>query len=265
VIALYLKTWWDHWRTLLAWSLTLILLVSIQMSIYPSISKNKTALQGFLDSYPEAIRKIFRMQDYTSGPGFLSTELYSMMVPLVLIAVGATWGASATAEEEDEGTADVLLTLPISRTRILFSKMAASMTVVVGLAFLAVANILVLKNTVDMELDSGKLLAATFSSISLGFFFTAVAFLVGAFSRRKGAAIGVVTGLSLIAFLIYSLSALVDDFDAITPFNPMEWGLGGQPLFNGVDTSGNSKLLIGGAILLIFAIIQFNRKDISTP
>ena len=168
MIALYLKTWWDHWRTLLAWSLTLILLVSIQMSIYPSISKNKTALQGFLDSYPEAIRKIFRMQDYTSGPGFLSTELYSMMVPLVLIAVGATWGASATAEEEDEGTADVLLTLPISRTRILFSKMAATITVVVGLAFLAVANILILKNTVDMELDSGKLLAATFSSISLG-------------------------------------------------------------------------------------------------
>lgn len=265
MITLYFKTWWDHWRTLIAWSLTLILLVTIQMSIYPSISKNKTALQGFLDSYPEAIRKIFRMQDYTSGPGFLSTELYSMMVPLVLIAVGATWGASATAEEEDEGTADILLTLPISRTRILVSKMTATISVVILIAFLAVANILILKNSVKMEIETGKLLAATLSSISLGLFFTGVAFLVGSLSRRKGAAIGVVTGLSLIAFLIYSLSALVDDFDRITPFNPMEWGLGGQPLFNGIDASGITKLLIGAAILFFLAIIQFNRKDISTP
>ncbi|NDG09892.1 MAG: hypothetical protein EB112_04265, partial [Actinobacteria bacterium] len=136
MIALYVKTWRDHWRTLLAWSLTLIALISIQMSIYPSISENKEALQGFLESYPEAIRKIFRMQDYTSGPGFLSTELYSMMIPLVLIAVGGTWGAAATAEEEDEGTADLLLTLPISRSRILISKMFAAISVVIVLAFL---------------------------------------------------------------------------------------------------------------------------------
>jgi len=265
VITLYLKTWWDHWRTLIAWSLTLVLMVSIQMSIYPSILENKTALQGFLDSYPEAIRKIFRMQDYTSGPGFLSTELYSMMVPLVLIAVGATWGASATAEEEDEGTADTLLTLPISRTRIMISKILATFTVIVGLAFLAVANILILKGRVEMEIDSGKLFAGTISSISLGVFFTGVAFLVGAFSRRKGSAVGVVTGLSLVAFLIYSLSALVDDFDSITPYNPMEWGLGGQPLFNGVDVAGSLKLVIGGLILIVLAIVKFNQKDISTP
>ena len=235
------------------------------MSIYPSITKNKEALQGFLESYPEAIRKIFRMQDYTSGPGFLSTELYSFMVPLVLIAVGATWGASATAEEEDEGTADVLLTLPISRTSILLSKIAATSTVTFFLSFLAMANIMVLRDVVDMEIDNGKLLAATLSSISLGFFFTGIAFLVGSFSQRKGSAIGVVTGVSLVAFLIYSLSALVDNFDAIEPYNPMEWGLKGQPLFNGLDGSGNLKLLVGGIVFLILAILKFNKKDISTP
>ena len=235
------------------------------MSIYPSITKNKEALQGFLESYPEAIRKIFRMQDYTSGPGFLSTELYSFMIPLVLIAVGATWGASATAEEEDEGTADVLLTLPISRTRILLSKIAATSTVTVFLSFLAMANIVVLRGVVDMEIDNGKLLAATLSSISLGFFFTGIAFLVGSFSQRKGSAIGVVTGVSLVAFLIYSLSALVDNFDAIEPYNPMEWGLKGQPLFNGLDIGGNFKLLIGGVIFLVLSILKFDKKDISTP
>lgn len=265
MISLYIKTWWDHWRTLLAWALTLVLLVSIQMSIYPSITENKDAIQGFLESYPEAIRKIFRMQDYTSGPGFLSTELYSMMVPLVLIAVGSTWGASATAEEEDEGTADLLLTLPISRTRIMVSKISATVTVIMAMASLAMANVLVLRDWVNMQIDGSKLLAASVSSFALAYFFTGIAFLVGAFSRRKGSAIGVVTGVALIALLIYSLSALVDNFDFISPYNPMEWGLAGQPLFNGLDIAGSAKLFIGGLILMVAAILKFNSKDISTP
>ena len=205
------------------------------------------------------------MQDYTSGPGFLSTELYSMMIPLVLIAVGGTWGAAATAEEEDEGTADLLLTLPISRSRILISKMFAAISVVIVLAFLGLLNVIVLRGVVDMEIETGKLLAGTISSIAIGLFFTGVAFLIGAHSRSKGVAIGVVTGVALITFLIYSLSALVDDFDSIMPYNPMQWGLSGIPLFEGVDVLGSLKLVAGGLVAMIWAIMKFDRKDISTP
>lgn len=265
MIAIYIKTWRDHRKTFIAWAFTLVALVSLQMSIYPSISENKSVIQKFLESYPDAIKKIFRMQDYTSGPGFLGTELYSMMIPLVLIAVGATWGASATAEEEDEGTADVLLTLPISRVRILIAKISATITAVVLLALLAMVNVIALRNVVDMTIDTKKLLAGSISSIAIGIFFTGVAFLVGAMSRHKGSAVGVVTGLALITFLIYSLSGLVDDFDPIRPFNPMEWGLAGNPLFNGIDTGGSLKLALFALILLALANIRFDHKDISTP
>ena len=264
-MTIYLKTWRDHWKTLLAWSFTLIALVSLQMSIYPSISKNSTAIQGFLEAYPDAIKKIFRMQDYTTGPGFLGTELYSMMIPLVLIAVGATWGASASAEEEDRGTADVLLTLPISRVQILIAKISATTTAIFFLAFLAVANILVLKSAVDLEISLSKLLAGTASSIALGLFFAGISFFVGSMSRKKGGAVGAVTGLALITFLVYSLSGLVDDFDPVVPYNPMEWALGGNPLFKGFDTQGNLRLLSGALLFLILANLKFASKDISTP
>jgi ABC-2 type transport system permease protein len=265
MIALYLKTWRDHWKSFLAWSITLVALTSLQMSIYPSISENSGAIQQFLDAYPDAIKKIFRMQDYTTGPGFLGTELYSLMIPLVLIAVGATWGASATAEEEDEGTADLLLTLPISRIRMLIAKTLAAVCALVLLALVAMANILLLKDAVGMEIETGDLIAGTISSITLGLFFTGIAFLAGSFSRQKGAAVGVVTGIALISFLIYSLSGLVDDFDPVMPFNPMQWGLGGNPLFNGIDYPGNLKLLTGTLILLGLANAKFKTKDISTP
>ena len=84
-------------------------------------------------------------------------------------------------------------------------------------------------------------------------------------SRRKGTAVGVVTGLALITLLIYSLAALVDNFNSIIPYNPMQWALGNNPLFNGIDVAGILKLLSGTFAFLALAILFFDRKDISTP
>lgn len=265
MITIFLKTYRDHWKALIAWALTLIGLVSIQMSIYPTLVKSGAAINEFLDAYPDAIKKIFRMQDYTSGPGFLSTELYSMMVPLVLLAVGASWGASATAHEEDKGTADTLFTLPISRLRIMLSKIAATTSSIIALALLAMSTILALRAWVDMEISSSALLAGTVMSVGIALFFTSFSFLVGALSSHKGIPLGAATGFSLICFVLYSIAGLVDSIDWLEPYNPMEWGLGSNPLFDGISWIAMGKLYGGSAVLFAVTIVIFNRKDIHTP
>lgn len=262
MMTLYLKTWRDHWRSLLSWSAVTIIMVSIQMSVYPSISKSGADFQTFLENYPDAIKKIFRMQDYTTGPGFLSTELYSMMIPLILIAIGATWGASATAEEEERGTADLLFAFPISRVRIVLSKILATITVVIMESLVAALNIIILKDVVNLNVDLGNLFAATASCIAIGLFFTAIAFAAGSLTGHKGASLGIATGIALILFLIYSLEALVDSFDSIAPYNPFNWGLEGNALFDGLDLAGIMKLLAAAAVLFLFTGFYFNRKDI---
>ena len=262
MITIFLKTYRDHWRALIAWALTLVGLVSLEMAIYPTLAKNGAAFQQFLDAYPDAIKKIFRMQDYISGPGFLSTELYSMMIPLVLIAVGATWGASATAQEEDKGTADTLFTLPLARWKIVLAKMTAAITALILLAFVAMVNILALRGAVDMSIDSSALVAGTLSSIGIGLVFSSLAFFVGSLTSHKGIALGAATGVSLIFFVLYSVAGLVDSIDWSQPINPMNWGLGHSPLFNGVNFVDLVKLYGVSLALLAGAIVIFERKDI---
>ena len=264
IIALYLKMWRDHWRSLLSWAGVAVLMVSIQMSVYPSIAKSGKGFETFLENYPDAIKKIFRMQDYTTGPGFLSTELYSMMIPLILIAIGATWGASATAEEEEKGTADLLFAFPISRFRIVVTKMAATVTVIAAVGILAALNILILKNHVHLEVDGSHLFAATASCIAIGLFFSSLSFLAGSLTGHKGASLGIATGLALILFLIYSLEALVDTFDGIAPYNPFNWALAGNPLFDGLDSAGLLKLVGSSIVIGALAVGYFNKKDISS-
>jgi ABC-2 type transport system permease protein len=123
----------DRWRSLLVWTVGLVVMAAAQLSVYPSVQQSGESMQAFVDQWPEAFREAFGLEAYGTGPGYLNAELFSLLVPLVLIAVAVGAAAAATAGEEERGTADLLLSLPVSRTRVLAAKtlvMLASVLVV---------------------------------------------------------------------------------------------------------------------------------------
>lgn len=262
ILALVIKTFRDRWRSLIGWLAVIIFMSCIQLYVYPTIVKTGEGMNQFLDAFPDTLKEIFRMQDYTSGPGFLSTELFSMMVPLVAIAVGATWGSSATAEEEEHGTADLLFTLPVTRTRITIGKIIATVIACFILGVITFINIFVGAPIVDLDVSTANLLAICFSNILLGIFFSSVGLIFGVFTGKKSVGLGFTTAVAILAFLFYSLAPLVDTFDYLTPINPIEWCLGGNQLFDGADYLGYAKLMGTSIIFYILGIIRFNRKDI---
>lgn len=262
IFSLVRKTFRDHWKSLIAWGSVIVFMSCIELYVYPSIVKTGDGMNQLLESFPDSIKEIFRMQDYTSGAGFLSTELFSMMIPLVLIAVGSTWGASGTAYEEEQGTADLLFALPISRLKVILSKIIATMCAALLLATITFINIAIGAPLVDMQIDTAHLAAACISMFLLGIFFSGVGFLAGSLTGKKGVSLGISSGLGILAFLFYSLAPLVDTFDYLTPVNPIQWSLGGNQLFEGADVVGYAKLAITSLLLYSLAIFTFNRKDI---
>ena len=262
MVSLIFKTWRDHWKSLLSWAGVIVAMTSIQLSVYPSIVKTGDAAKQFIDAYPEAFKKMFRMEDYTSGPGFLSTELFSLMLPLVLIAVGATWGASATAEEEEKGTADLLFTLPISRLKVLASKMIATFSVLVFLGVVIYVNLYIGAGIVDLTVNFNYIFAAILSSIALGLLFSGLGFFIGSITGKKGVSLGSASAIGLLSFVFYSLAPLVDNFDFSNPINPFEWAIGGNILFDGPDWAGFAKLVFGTVVLYVGAAYVFKKKDI---
>ena len=256
------KMFRDHWKSLFAWGLVIVFMISVQMSVYPSIVKSGNAAKQFIDMYPEAMKKIFRMEDYTSGSGFLGTELFSLMLPLVMIGVGVIWGSSATAEEEERGTADLLFSLPISRRKILLSKMAATFVALAILAVVTFFNIFLLEGLVNLTVSTKNLAYACFTHLLLGVFFAGIGFLLGSLTGRKGFSLGVGSALGFISFLFFSLSPLVSNFEFTNPFNPFQWTIGTNVLVDGLNSSGVIKLLISSLFLHIFALVLIDRRQI---
>ena len=262
--ALLVKTWRDHWRGLLAWSVGLAAITIVQLSVYPSVRESSAEMDTLLKNWPDVFQGMFSFEDYTTGPGFLNVELFSMMVPLVLIAVAVSWGASATADEERNGTADILLTLPVSRTSVIVTKMLAAIGALVVLALVTAAVIALGGPMVEIEIPFATLLRACLGSALLGLVFGAVAFLLGALTGKRAVSMGVAIGLALASFLVKSLSSMVDTFDAINPYNPFTWALHGNPLIDALQPSSAAWLALTSVALLVAAVLAFQRRDISS-
>ncbi len=261
-MTLLLKTARDHWKSYLFWATGLIAMVVIQLSVFPTVRSSAAGLATFLDNYPEALKQIFRMEDYTSGAGFLSTELFSMMLPLMFISIGASWGANASAQEEERRTADILLTLPVSRVRILSTKITAAILAQVVLAVFLVFSLVIGIRFVDLSLGTSKIIAGALTGALLGILFNSVATFLGAAWGKRSIALGGAIGLAIAGFLFFSLAPLVNTFERLTPINPFQWTLGSRPLFDGIDVGHTILALVVALGFYVASVFVFKRRDI---
>lgn len=262
VLTLTLRTLRERWRSTFGWGLGLVLMALLQLAVYPSVAKSSASMQEFVNQWPEAFRQAFGLDAYATGAGFLNAEMYSMMIPLVLIAVAVSGAAAATAGEEERGTADLLLSLPISRGRVLTAKilattLSASLVAVVTYTFLAVGTELV-----DLEVGLANLAAGTVMALLLGLFFGAVALLVAAATGKRAVALGAAVGLALTSFLINVLAPMADWLEPWQRVSPFEWALGANPLVNGLDTPMALLLLAASVLLAVASAIIYHRRDI---
>src|SRR5262245_36013393 len=112
-----LKSLRDIRRAFLWWSLGLIGFVALIVSVYPTVHSNP-ALERLSEDYPEALQAFLAFGgavDYSSAAGYLGIELFSLMVPLLLLVAAIGTGAGTIAGEEERGPLELLLANQASR------------------------------------------------------------------------------------------------------------------------------------------------------
>ena len=261
---LSVKTWRDHWRAIAGWAAGLAAICTMQLAVYPSVRESSAGMSQLIDSFPSALRTMFRMTDYTSGPGYLGAEVFSIFVPFVFVGLGASWGSGATATEEERGTADLLVTLPVSRDRILLAKLAAIVSAIGVLALLLWSILLVGSQLVGLPVGAAQLLGACVSVGLLGCLYSGVGLAVGALTGRRAVALGASVGLALAAFLLYSLGPLVGALKPWLRVTPFQWALGNEPLRNGISGGYVTLLVVTSGATFVLAVLAFRRRDIGT-
>jgi ABC-2 type transport system permease protein len=260
----FLKSLRDVRRGFVWWSLGLVGYVTLIVAVWPTVRDNP-ALAKLHETLPEELKAFVSFGgefDYSTPTGYLGGELFSFMVPLLLIVASIGAGARALAGEEERGTLELLLGNPISRTRLTLEKLAALTVEVAGLAIVLFVTLLAGAAAASMDVSAGHLAAATLSALLLALAFGAVAFALGAATGHAALAIGLSAAGAVAAYLVNGLAPLVHAIDSLRWLSPWYHYVAGDPLRQGIS-GWHALVLLGIAVVAAaVAVATFDRRDV---
>ncbi|MET1010144.1 MAG: ABC transporter permease subunit [Gaiellaceae bacterium] len=258
-----LQTLRERRRSLVWWSLGLLALVALNIAFYPSI-RDDTSINDYVKDLPESLRGLFAggELDIASPAGYLNSQVFALMAPLILLIFAVGAGADAVAGEEERGTLDFLLAHPLRRRDYVVQRVLALTALVAGLSAVLLATVWLGSLAVDLEIGFGRLVAASASVGLLALLFGVLALAAGSVWPGRSRAIAVAAGVAVAAWLLDGLGQAVDVLDAWRPLSPYYQAIGRNPLREGAPWSGWGALAAATALLAAVAAAGLERRDL---
>lgn len=254
-------------RSLFWWSLGLVGMVALEISVYPTV-RDDSGFAELTENYPDLFKDLFSFGgtefDFTSSAGYLGVELFSLIIPLLLIIAAVATGARAIAGEEERGTIDLLLSLPITRRRVAAEKLAAMALEVIALGVVLLIALWIGVRAVDMTISLSHLAAAVSGAGLLAIGFGAIALFAGAATGSRSAAIGVAAALAVASYLVNSLAGLVSALEPVQRVTPFYHYTAPDPLRDGASWPHLGVLVLVIAVASAAALVAVDRRDLGT-
>jgi ABC-2 type transport system permease protein len=253
-------------RSMLWWSMGLLLVVGVIVASYPSVKDSADALDAYVEQLPEALAAAFGLDgaSITTPEGFLTSQLYSNLYVIVLLVLAIGAAAWAVAGSESDGTFEMLLASPVSRGAAAVERFVGVALVVAVVTTVSTAGLALLSPLVDLDegLPWWGLWAAGLACLTFVLLHAAVAFAVGAATGQRGLAIAMASALAVVGFLGFALSGIADPLNWLADASPWGWLLDSEPLTTGPDLM--SFVLPFGltAVLVAVGVLALDRRDV---
>jgi ABC-2 type transport system permease protein len=232
------------------------------LAMYPTIRGN-SGFSSLVKAYPEPLKKLFNLADYTTSVGYLNTEVFSFMVPLLIAIFAILWGSDLVAGEEERRTIDSLLANPISRKRFVVEKWAALLSGVGILSFALEVLIGLLGPLFKLHVGWAPLTAVILGTALFAAAVGTLALALGAATGSRSLARGVATALAVGMYLLSSLAQIVSWLKPVQGISLWYHALGTNPLVSGFHLLHLSVLLLSIGMFGLLATFGFDRRDLA--
>jgi ABC-2 type transport system permease protein len=257
------KTIWDQRRSLVWWTAGFVGTVLLYAAFWPNVRDNASQLAKYMQNMPEFMRNLVGGVDFTTPAGYLQSEVFSFLGPILLLVYAVGAGARAIAGEEEAGSLDLLLSTPVRRRRVLLDKFGAMLGATFWLVLAMWVSVLLLGPAFDLRAPVDGFTAASVNLFLLALAFGTGALAVGAATGSKALAVGVPSGVALVTFVLNTLAPSVDWLEPYRVLSPFYYYSGGDPILNGLDPWHAVVLAAITLVALGVALVAFERRDLA--
>jgi ABC-2 type transport system permease protein len=247
--------------SILGWGIVLGLYSAILVGLYDSVLEMRPTLEAALENYPpELIAFVGDIPSLFTPRGFLNTYVFSYLA-LFLGIFALLTGSGILAGDEESGVLDLLISHPITRTRLFFGRSLGFSAATAMILVLMWAGSVVAAPRTTMDLSFDQLAAPHVPTFALLILFGGMTtFLSMVLPSRKLAAS--VAGLILVASFMATMIAKVNpDLEVFNKISPFGYYQGGDAI-SGLNWTWIAGFLAFALIFFLGAWLLFLRRDI---
>jgi len=261
---IYRREWKCNARGLIIWTAVLCGLVLLMMSVYPSFAENAKEMEDMLELFPAPLQNVFGMNTLNLGT---FTGYYGVEVHLINTLVGSVYAAllaaGILAKEENDHTAEFLLSKPVTRAAVTGQKLAAVLTnlFVLNAAITAISFACTGFSDEAVELDilAWYMLAAFLLHVTVA----SVSFLLSATMRRSRSIVSLALGIVLLSYALHVIAGLSGRFDFLRHVSVFSFVDAAAVANNGIAGRDVTVMLLVILLCCAGAFGYYRNKDIA--
>jgi ABC-type transport system involved in multi-copper enzyme maturation permease subunit len=192
---------------ILWWTIGIASLIAITVLAYKALGHDANQLNESFGSISSSAGGFFGGSDFFSPIGYMSSQIYYILLPILVIIMTTTLAAGLMNRDENDGTVEYTLARAISRRRLLFAKAVVGLIVTAVVCALTYAVTVATVRIAGIKIGQADLFVTHLLSFAFSTSFGVIAFALMAVSQltRKVATSAAIV-LAFGGYVVSSLS-----------------------------------------------------------
>lgn len=260
MLSLFRYELFSRWRAVLGWGIGLAAFASMYVGVYPEMEEELAGLAGL------SIYRALGM-DVGSFAGFVASAVIQIM-PLILGVYVIMASTAILGGEEDDGTLELLVTMPMHRWQVVTAK-AAALGVVLLLILVVLGagtafTLSLVARVADVNVTPMQLFTGLLSAWPMALAFSMLGLLLGATLPNRRMAVTVMSFIYIGSYVIQSITRIVDSLDFLAPLSLFTYLNTSASIFEqGVNLADVAVLLLVAAVFFGLTLLSFQRRNLT--
>lgn len=250
----------SRWVATLGLGFTLALFGTTYIIIFPEVEEQVTAIAAW---------EIYRAMGFDMGTfeGFLGSTVV-LFIPVVLaiyVIINSTW---TLAGEEDDGTLELLLAMPLYRWQIVSAKaISIGLSTFLILTIVGAWNGLILnwiKPNVEIDITYQQLFIAVINAWPIILSIAMIGLFLGAYLPTHRIAAITLTVFFFVSYFTENFASHVESLSPLEPYSIFAYFDTSANVFReGVQAKDVLVLLAVAAVFFVLALLSFRRRNVT--
>lgn len=254
-----------NFKSFIIWLLVLISLFLVIFLIYPSIVNGNTmkSLDDLMKIFPKEILAAFNMDisSISSAFGWYKTEGF-VFILLITACYSGILGSNILLKEENDKTIEYLNSLPVSREKIVITKMISGLIYII-LLILGIGLFNYIGLTISGDIDNKLFFLLSIIPLFPSLVVYFLCFALSTFAKKTRKMLGPTFAIVFISYILYMFSSIAEEVEFLKYFSIFTLADSRNVIqYIKIEPITVAITILLSVMLIVISVIRYHKKEL---